>query len=138
MKPVIFSILMLLVSCSDWKYHRDLERLDQFNLMGQEWSNPAFSGTLDHIKSLEIRHAKRVEWSKDDDSSLEVKETVISRQKNLDEVLKSRRFRPWIKDHAIKLYQDSSFTALYIFPGLYRILVFFDQEGRSCETIRDP
>jgi hypothetical protein len=106
--------------------------------MSWQWANPAFSHTIEHIKSLEERHATRDEWSKSDDSGFEVKETVINNPNDLDQVLQSRRYRPWIKQHATQLQQTSSFTALYVFPGLYRILVFFDGEGRSCEMIRDP
>ena len=101
-----------------------------------QWSSPAFSGTVNHIKSLEDHSAKRDEWR--NSSKIGVTEKIISSQAELLKALTSVNFRPWLKDYAVKLYQTSACSALYEFPGTYRILVFFNEEGHSTEEIRDP
>jgi hypothetical protein len=99
------------------------------SISSAHWANPAFSGTIEQINLLEQTHASAAKWRDHAQS-----ERIIRSDAELTKIVGVNPARfAILHDEALELLPKSSSARLFQFPGLYFVLVFFDDTG--CSTV---
>lgn len=104
----------------------------EVELSSSHWGNPAFSGTVETISSLEKSRASLTSWRRHAESE----EVIVNESQLIDAIgLNTARFSI-SRDDAIAWMRENSDVRLFRFSGLYYVLVFFNNSGRSACVAR--